>query len=55
MNLAFNLIELLELVLSLLEFCDKLVEFGSSENRWRIGSGRRIGSGTDIYYTKIDF
>ena len=30
------MIELIEMVLSLFEFCAKLVEFGSSESRWRV-------------------
>ena len=45
----FKLIQLLELVLSLLEFSNKLVEFGSSGNRWRFCSGR------DVCYTRVDF
>ena len=45
----FKLIELLELVLSLLEFSDKLAESGFSENRWRVCSGR------DVCYTRVDF
>ena len=45
----FKLIQLHELVLSLLEFNDKLVEFGSSENKWRFCSGR------DVCYARVDF
>ena len=49
MILVLKLIELLELVFIWLEFSGKLVEFGSSEKRWRVCSG------TDICYTRIDF
>lgn len=48
LNLVFKLIELPELVLSLLEFCDKLIEFGCGDNRWRVSIWR------DFCYTRVD-
>ena len=39
-RLMFMLIELIELVLSLLDLCDKMLEFGPSKNRWR--TARRL-------------
>ena len=32
------------MVLSLVEFCAKLVEFSSSESRWRIFNGRDVSN-----------
>lgn len=36
MNIVFEMIELVELVLILAEFCAKLIEFDSGESRWLI-------------------
>ena len=42
LNLVFQLLEFVKLVLILLEFCAKLVKFSSSESRWRVYSRREV-------------
>ena len=39
----FKLIDLLELVLSLIKFCDKLFDFCSGENDQKVSSKRNVG------------
>ena len=50
MKLVFKLIGLIELVLSLLKFCDIFIEFGSGENRCK-----RVCSRRDVCYRRVDF
>ena len=42
LNLVFQLVEFVKLVLILVEFCAKLVEFSSSESRRRVCSRRSL-------------
>ena len=44
MSLVFKLIDLVELVLSLAEFCIKLFEFSLGESRWKACSKRSVCS-----------